>query len=235
MAIAFDAQLGSNQVAATATTITLTTANTVASGGFIVLLVGNFITGTPVVSSVSGGGLTWAVDKTVKNSQLGIGLASAQAPAGLASGTVLTATYSATTTSRGISGVSFTGIATSTPVDATASATPATGTAWNGGGVVTTNANDVVVGAAMGDAGAGTTSTPGAGWTEVPTTAGDFNSGASGDSWTLVYQIVAATGTYTPSGTWLASQTTNGGVGVAYKAAAGGAVTVKNLAALGVG
>jgi hypothetical protein len=118
-----------------------------------------------------------------------------------------------------MSGASFTGIATSAPVDASASAT-VNSTNWTGGGVATLNANDVVIGAAMGDSGADTTSTPTATWTEVPATAGDFNTAGNGDSFTMVYRIVSATGTYTPGGTWGVTNLT-AGVGVAYMASTG--------------
>jgi hypothetical protein len=233
VAIAFDQQLAKNETAVGGTTQTLTTGNAVASGGFITLLVGWFGAGS--LSSVTGGSLTWSIDKTIANGSVHIALVSAQAAAGLASATVLTANYSASVTSRAVAGCSFTGIVSSAALDATASATPAAGTAWNCGGVITTNANDVVVGVVMGDAGAGTTSTPAGGWTEVPATAGDFNDNAAGDSWTMVYQIVSATGTYTPSGTWGISETTAGASGAYMAAGGGGGTVVKQLAALGVG
>jgi hypothetical protein len=219
VAIAFDQQLGNNHSNPAATTIALTTANTVASGGFIVMQVDWFVA-AGTLSGVSGGGLTWSIDKQIKNGSVSNALVSAQAPSGLAASTVITATLSASSVSLGISAISFTGVATSAPVDITASAT-STSTSWTGGTVATLNANDVVVGSCMGDDGSDTTSAPNGTWTE-PLTAGDFNSAGNGDSYTMVYQIVSATGNYTPGGTWGVTNT-NAGVAVAYMQASAAA------------
>jgi hypothetical protein len=222
VAIAFDKQLGSNATgAASSATIPLTTANAVASSGFITLLVGWFGTGT--LSSVAGGSLTWAIDKTIKNGSVGVAVVSAQAPSGLAASTVITATFSAAQAGRGISGASWTGVATSAPLDASASAT-SSATGWTCGAVATIAANDVVIGACMGDDGSDTTSTPTATWTEVPATAGDFPSGGDGETYTMVYRLVTTPASYTPGGTWGLTNT-NAGVGVAYMEAGAVAAT----------
>jgi hypothetical protein len=214
VAIALGSSLGSNKSKVSSTTIVLTTAASVAAGGFIVVGVGYFHASATV--SLSGGGLTWATDKTGNNGSVRSSVFSAQAPAGLASGTAITATFSVAVNVQGIGGYSFSGIATSAPLDATASATPTAGTAWNCGGVATLNASDIVLGWAMGDAATATTSTATGPFAELL----DFaETTGGGETWTLVYQIVSSTGTYTPSGTWALSQT-NVGLGVAYMDAA---------------
>lgn len=181
---------------------------------------------TVTLSSVTGGSLTWTIDKQFKSGSVNAALVSAQAPAGLAGSTVLTANYSATTTGRAIGGGYFTGVATSAPGDGSASASSGgTQTPWTAGGVATTNADDVVVGAAMGDLG-GTAglSTPTAPWLEIL----DFNLGASGDQYTMVYRIVSSTATYTPAGTWAVAAVTTG-VAAAYMADTGGAAAAPTL------
>lgn len=230
MAIAFDQQLGSNVTIASGTTQTLSTGNTVASGGTIFLLVGGM---GNAASSVSGGSLTWVIDKAGVNGNLNVALVRASAPAGIASGTTITVTYAGATTSRAVSGFSFTGVDTSSPVDGTPASQTGTTVAWTSGAVTTANATDVVIGLNMLDDFDDTTSTPTAGWTEVPATAGDFNTVTNGDSFTAVYQIVASTGTYTPGGTWAIGGTATVGVAVAYKAGAGVTTIVSPLQLIG--
>lgn len=231
MAIAKDADLGTAIGAAGATTVALSTANAAASSSFIVLTVAWF--GTTTLNTVAGGSLVWAIDKQFRSGSINVAFVSAQAASGLASSTSLTATFSGSSSGRMIGGDSFTGIATSSVTDGTAASSSGTGTAWSGGAVTTTNADDVIVGAAMRDAGADTTSTPGASYTELK----DFGAG-TGDNCTSVYRIVSATGSNTPTGTWLSTGNW-AGIAVAYKAAVGGGGGPTDLpprrALLGVG
>src|SRR4029079_858221 len=157
----------------------------------------------------SGGGLTWTVDRQQKaagnNSRVAI--ASAPAPSGLASGIVLTATFSGPVVHGLIAAASFTGIATTSAVDATGSAT-ATGTAWSAS-VTTTNANDLVIGFTTIDANA--TSTAAAPNTEIH----DFGN-ASYYGWaSSVYRIESTTGAKALNGTWSSSSGATGGVTIA--------------------
>lgn len=213
MAIVFDTDLNSTAATAASTSLAHSTGATVAAGATIHLLVGWFhATGT--LTSVTGGSLTWTIDKQIKNGSVGIALVSAYAAGGVASGTSLTANYSASSQNRGVSGWSFTGIATSSPVDTSASATGSS-TAWTGGTCTTTAADTVVVGVAHGDAAIDLTSTPSATWTEVPPTAGDFNAVGNGATFTAVYKIVSSAGANTPGGSFSGS-VTFAGVSAAY-------------------
>jgi hypothetical protein len=99
MAIAFDASLGGTAfTTGTSTTAAHTTTAAAAAGSRIIVCVGDF-SPTVTVSSVSGGGLTWvkdAQDSTTTSGHSARGAVfSADAPSGLASGTTITATYSA--------------------------------------------------------------------------------------------------------------------------------------------
>lgn len=78
---------------------TITTTGAVASGGRVFVETGFFGVATGTTITVSGGGLTWTTHtKIITGGAWGEAFASAPAPAGLASGTVLTVTFSASTT-----------------------------------------------------------------------------------------------------------------------------------------
>lgn len=217
MAIAVDqASLGTTATVASATTIVLTTTAAVAVGGFIVLFIGWENAGTVTVS-VAGGGLTWAVDVQGKHDSQNphSAIATAQAPAGLASSTAITATFSSTSTGRAIAGSSFTGIATASALDAaTAPVAGGGGTTWTTPNVTTTNADDLLVGMQHASNAAGPTSAIDSPATELHDFSSDF------DLTTTGYRIVTSTGTYAISGTWSASIFQDGGPIAAYKGAA---------------
>lgn len=101
------------------TTIAVNTTQTIATGLIVVSVTWWHATGT--LSSISGGGLTWAIAVQGKHSveNPAAAIAYAQAPAGLASGTAITANFSTTVNARAIGITSFTGAATSSPVDTT--------------------------------------------------------------------------------------------------------------------
>ena len=209
--------LGTNYSAASSSTIALTTTGAVASGGFIVLGVYWFTYNNVTLNSVSGGSLTWTVDKQFQSGgSVNAALVSAQAPSGLASSTSITATFSSSIpTFKGICGASWTGVATPTVIDGTPGTSSGSAAAWTAGSISTSNANDLVVGACTGDASGSFSSTPTGGWTEN----NDFSDSTDGDSGTQVYQIVSSTGAYNPGGTWSTSVSFSG-VSVAYQAAA---------------
>lgn len=201
MAITVDqADIGSFAADTSGTTVAFTTTAAVAAGGFIVLTITDLTGAGQVPSSVSGGGLTWTVDKTgLGGSASGIGIASAQAPAGLASGTTITATYSASTAgARSICGMSFLGVKTSAPVGVTDNHSNATGTAWTTNSM-TVSAGSVIVACAQNTTNL-FTSTP----TAPAVEAHDFGSG--GFSQTTVYLIDGGSGgAHTLAGTWSSS------------------------------
>lgn len=220
MAIAPDqADIGHSGVDSSSGTIAFTTNQNVASGGFIVLDVG-WGDATKTLSSVSGGGLTWTIDKqgvAANGSNAGAASVSAQAPSGLASGTTITATYSAATVGRAIGGTSFTGVATSTPLDTSSGPTDfSSTTAWTTAS--TTIANGSVLIGISHCTNTNDTSTITAGSTEAQ----DFGGGAGTFGQTVGYRIQATGGAFTVAGTWSGSEqgTT---IAAAYKVAAGGA------------
>lgn len=235
MAIAIDkASLGTNSGDPGSTTIALTTSQAVASSGFIVLSVGWFNTGV-TLSSVSGGGLTWTIDKQGQGpgTNMNAALVSAQAASGLASSTSITATFSASAIARMIGGTSFTGVATSTPVDTTdgpKSVTPAT-TAW------TTNSVAISAGSVLIATAYAETTNSSSTVTSPSIEALDWNY-AGGVTQTTCYRIESSASSYTVAGTWATSMQSDT-VAVAYLAAAGGGggggTTQQTLMLRGVG
>ena len=194
--------------------MTLTTAAAAAAPSKIVLyLVWNNGSGT--LLSVTGGGLTWTIDRQGKNTSNFWGaIVSADAPFGLAPGQVITARFSRSVTHGLIAGASFTGVAPATAPDASVLSTQGGVVGWTAG-LTTTNANDLVVGWSTIDANA--TSTPTAPNVEVH----DFGNSVFFSWATSVYRIESTAGLKTVNGTWSRStgSTANATLAVAYKAA----------------
>lgn len=214
MAIAIDqASIGTLIQDSGSTSITLTTSATVASGGFIVIHAGGFGGGT-TLSSVSGGGLTWTVDYSPASSDTGI--ASAQAPSGLAAGAEITATFGASVAARIIGGTSFTGVKASSPVDGSGSTGSAGGPSWTSGSYAIL-AGSVLIGAGW-SFNSGSSHSPGSPALEA------WESVSSGDDYgrSLVYRIESSAGSYTVGGTWGGGGGTAYHAAIAYQAAAGG-------------
>ena len=210
--IAFDSNLGTKNENVASATMTLTTTGAAAAQGRVFLFV-NWNHTSRTLTSVSGGGLTWTVDAQVKDSSKYHGaIASASAPTGLASGTVITATFSGSVTHGLISAASFTGIASTNPVDRSGTSTQRGVAAW-ADSVTTTNANDLVLGWSGLDA--ITTSTPGAPNIEIH----DFSNTVFGEAATSVYRIESTVGAKTVNGTWLnrTGSTANNTTVVAYR------------------
>ena len=216
MAIAVDqANIGSAASIDDATgAYSFNTTATVASGGFIVLVAGWWITGT-TLDSVSGGSLSWSIDKNRVSGNMHTAVISAQAPSGLASGTTLTANFSTGSDARMFGGMSFTGVATSSPLDVTVDGTNASGTTWSSGSV-SIAAGSVLIGAAWNaDAWNADFNTQTAG-----TEALDFGDDPNNFGMAAGYRIEPAGGSVSVGGTWDTTGTTLG-VGAAYKEAAG--------------
>jgi hypothetical protein len=223
MAIAVDvADLGKAAGDPALGTIAFTTTSPVASGGFIVLSVGWF-DGTATLSSVAGGGLTWTIDFQGKAGVTSdrVALVSAQAPAGLVSGTTITATFSAATpVAREIGGTSFTGVATSSPVDVALGAAVAvspSAAGWTSGSL-SVAAGSVMVATCYNESGnfTNTVTAPSLQAVLMP-------NAASPTSQVTCYRIESSAGSVSVAGTWSTAATSGTGA-VAYKAAAGGAV-----------
>jgi hypothetical protein len=211
-AIAFDKNLGSNGENVNSATMTLTTSATAAPNTRVFLFV-DWNHGSRTLSSVSGGGLTWSVDVQARDQSRNHGaIASANAPAGLPAGTVITATFPGSVLHGLIAAASFTGIVSTNPVDATASNIQRTGVAWTCS-VTTTNPNDLVVGWSGIDG--TTTSTPTAPNVEIH----DVSNSVYNESDTSVYQVASTSGSKTVNGTWanMSGSTANTTVAAAYK------------------
>lgn len=215
---ALDAVLGTRYEAATSASHTLTTTSAAASGTRIILLAG--WTTAPTAShltSVSGGGLTWVVDRNDddEGNFFGTAMASAYAASGLASSTVLTMNFDDAGTGQVASAAaSFTGMVTGASgyVDLTVAPSPAITAAWSSGTMAATQ-SDVLVATIYGDN--TRTSTTDAPATELV----DFNGGGGFNSLTAAYRIVTA-GSYTLTGSWDTTPIDWQLVGVGYKATA---------------
>jgi hypothetical protein len=213
-----------------ATTIAVNTTQTVAAGGFIVASVG-WWHGSATLSSVGGGGLSWSIAVQGKNSiaNPASAIVWAQAPSGLASGTAITATFSTSVNGRQIGVTSFTGVATSSPVDTTTAVASSSTTAWTNNATIA--AGSVLIVTAHLDPSANSTIT------SPSIEALDWNDTAN-TAMTTGYRIEASGGSYTVAGTWVTGATVRTAtVAAAFIADAGGGggATVKQLAALGVG
>lgn len=218
---ALDATLGTRYDATGGTSPTLTTSAAAAAGTRIILFAG-WTTG-PVaahMTSVTGGGLTWVVDRNDDDEVnfFGTGIASADAPSGLASSTVITMNFDGSAAQVASAAASFTGVATGASgyVDVTVAPASATTAAWSSGAMVTTQ-DDVLVVAVYGDN------------TRTSTTTGpatelfDFNGGGGFNCMTVAYQIVTTAGSTTISGTWDTTPIDWQAVGVGYEVAPGAA------------
>lgn len=130
-------------VSPAATTIAATTDTGVAAGETVVAVVAWYGSGT--LDSLSGGGLDWTVHVTSGGTAHRIAIASAHAPAGMASGTTVTATLSASRDARSIRLVSVADVAAVSPIEGTDSQ-PSTNTpSWVG--TITTSGPAVLIGA----------------------------------------------------------------------------------------
>jgi hypothetical protein len=216
MAIAIDnANAGTAVNDAAATTIAVSTTATVAAGGFIVASIA-WWAAAATLSSVSGGGLTWVIAKQAQHptANPAAAIAYAQAPSGLASGTTITATYSTSVNGRAIGLTSFTGVATSSPLDTTSGPTSSTSTTAWATSSTTIAAGSVLVAYCHMDP--FTTDTP----TAPSIEALDWGD-ASNLSGATLYRIEAAGGAFTIAGT-MAAAVSYVAVAAAFLASAGG-------------
>ena len=194
------------------TTFSFTTTQPVAAGGTIVVGGGWYAVNTTVIG-VSGGGLSWTIDKQasqVVNSY--DWLASAYAPAGLAAGTTITVTYGLSIGYPTIGGLSFTGIAPAAPVVGTALGPTEVATAgWSTGSYAISGPAAIV--ALNYSEGVVTGNTP---------TSPSIESGeqvtAADQAHVIEYRIEPTAGSFSVAGAWNAAST-NTTIGVAYKAA----------------
>lgn len=213
MAVTLDqASLGTQAQSGVTSSSRTTTAN-VAAGGMIVALVGNFNASAETLS-MSGGSLTWVEAHTTTSGSLRLSLFYALAPSGLASGTSITVT-STTALNNDMTWcmASYLGVDTTGTVVAFNASSAGTA-AWASGSVAG-GSGDALIGGAWGDGTLRTSTTDAPGNERI-----DFNSATTSGSVTLADKLSVA-GTDTLDGDW-SGTLTHLGIGVAFKAAAGG-------------
>lgn len=179
---------------------TLTTTAVVPSGALIVLGVGWGNTVARTLSSVTGGSLTWAIDHQQPFSgaiEWGYAVVSAQAPAGLASGTVLTATMSGAELGLLMCGSYTTGLVTSSPgVVDVHDGQGGSSDAWDTSATSTTQADTLVIGGSFRNG--LNTNTPSGGASELH----DFQYATESWAQCTEYKILSATASTSLTGTW---------------------------------
>lgn len=229
MAIAIDQlTLGTSNPGGTPANIQLTTTGAVAVSGFIVLCIGWFSTDVDP-TSISGGSLTWALDKRSGINGATMSIASAQAPAGLASSTVITVGLPVGAQVPTLGAMSFTGVKTSSPVDGTpVGPTGASTAAWATASYATAAGSVIVANAWNPNTASG--SVPDANSIE------SFDSRNAGDGTSAIgeYRIVSSAGSYAVGGTWGAAVDW-GNIAVAYLAAPSQVLMPHGFAAGAVG
>ncbi|TAL07788.1 MAG: hypothetical protein EPO00_08515, partial [Chloroflexota bacterium] len=205
-----------NQITTAATSMTVTLPATPVAGDALIATVGiNF--STVSVTSITGGGGTWAPVVT----KAGTGTATETwAALNVAGGGSTTITITFSGSAKGAASVAeFSGIAQASAVDATGSVTGGSTTAVSSGNATTTNATDLVVAAVGWRTGAAPTTSPGSPWTNL---ADQVNSSISNAT---AWQITSATGTYSAAWTLGASTPGYDGTIAAFKRVAGGDTT----------
>lgn len=204
MPVAIDvANLGEAAIDSAGTTIACTTGATAAAGSTIILT-GSSI--QPVVaSSVAGGGLTWSVDKTGNDGvACAAWICSAYAASGLASGTTITVTLSASSAGgRSVAATSFTRIPSASRLDTTSGPTNFSATtAW------TSASTSIAAGSVLIAVGNDFTDQRTSTVTAPSLEAHDFGTGSPGGfSTTTCYRIETSAASYTVAGAWAASAT----------------------------
>lgn len=215
MAIGTPTQIGTDLTSAN-TSHQMTTSVTVPSGAMVFLLYGCGSGDGAVVRSATtdnGPGLTYAED--VKQAGLSVIdwayiILSAQAPSGMASGTVITTTFTQLVISM-LAGYYCTGLATSAAKDISDGSGPTSVTNWDTTATSTTVADTLVIGGALHDG--LTTNSPTGSANELD----DFQ--FAGEAWTMAteYKILSAAGSASLTGSWGGAGITTSAF-VAYKA-----------------
>lgn len=224
MAIGTPTTIGTNNSTA-GTGVTLTTTASVPSGALAILVISWGDTNSRTLSSVSGGSLTWAIDHQLTYNPAGFGygiaVVSAQAPAGLASSTVISITLSGTVIGSSIAGAYCTGLDTSSAKDVSNGQGQSGVAGWDTTTATTTVADTLLWGGCFKDGGGTQTNAATGGATELH----DFQFPAEGWATATEYNILSATASASLTGTWTGSTATGVSAFVAYK---GGGPAVAN-------
>jgi hypothetical protein len=193
MAWAKDADLGTIGSVGSLGTLALTTSAPAAAGTWIFGVVASFGGTVSSVADNSGSPLTWTVVSPQASNGVNCALVKAWAPAGLASGTTVTVTFSAATIERRFGLSSFTGGAAGSVTEDADASTGST-TAWSG--TTTAATADALVVSAIG-MNTNTSTVVDANSVE------DLDFQIVGNSTAALYhRIVTGTGAATVGGTW---------------------------------
>jgi len=203
MAVALSlADIGKNAGDPSSSTVAFTTSQAVPAGDLILVEVGWF-DNTNTLSSVAdngaGGSLGWTIAKQGKAGSTAdnTALVWARAPSGLASGTTITATFSAATVAREIGGSTWSGVLQSgNPIGNTGGPTAVTpaNAAWASASV-SISAGSALVATCYNETG---------NFTNTPTQseAHEIPNAASPTSQVTCYRVGDTPGSYTVAGTW---------------------------------
>lgn len=204
------------------TSTTPTIAVTAATGDKIILIVGGVTSSAVTVSSVSGGGLSWALDKAVNSANGYLEFWSAHC-AGAVSGQTITVTLSAAGLAGLIGAIKCSGLAASSYLDGSGAAVARTtgANSWSTGNATTTNADDLILAAVHGDFFAAQTNTPTG--TVINSITGFNLSSAQDNLLAAEYAIVSATqASIAGTGNFAGGSATDEAILVAYMADTGG-------------
>jgi hypothetical protein len=209
--VAFDKNIGSNSINGTAL-LTITTSAAAVSGSKIFALVSWFHPSSATMA-VAGGGLSWTSLKQVNNSSDRFAIWSADAAAGLATNTAITATAASGVGGLLVGLASFTGLATGTAFDITNQGT-GSGTGWSSGASAPSQIGYLLIGGSGNETSATTSSTAVNG-AEIH----DFWNTAAGQGIATGYIIAASTASQAITGTFTTSSTANTGALVIFPSA----------------
>jgi len=197
--------------------VVLTTTQPVAAGATILLWFSWEAPTGQAFDGLGGGSLTWD-SHVISASLLGdynFGYSIAYAPSGLAASTAITFSVDAVAPNVLLFGSSFNGILDTSPIDDDGhneNSAPPANAVWDCGALTTTTPG-LVAACGMEAQDASRSSVPLTNYIETH----QFARGTD-DTWTAVYRITTASGSYTPGGTWdNASDNGWGSVGVALK------------------
>ena len=211
----FNTLLGSLTASASGSFMNFTTTAAVPAGSRIVCFV-TWVSSTGAVSTVTGGGLAWTIDAvagpTVDNKRCAI--VSADCPAGLASGTVIQANFSAAGTARSMCGAAFTdcrGGSTGHVQSVIGTNTVGSGTSWTTSTGTTFSGNGLAVAVTNTSTGSSRTSTP-----VSPSIELYDLSPATGFDQCAQYRL-GSSGSATIAGTWNSTVTQSLVIGVVYE------------------
>jgi hypothetical protein len=230
MAITFVGEVQKWNYTDSSATETFTVTTTISAGNFAVVIWHQENDATNILTSVTdSAGNTWAVTASSANGGYCCGIAYGIIATALTSGSGTITLHWTNTSFQFKQGtvLQFSGVATSTPLDANSTVNDTFGSSVSIP-LTTTTANTVVVAVVAQQ------------HSQTYTVGGSFTDASNQSTGSpqrddYCYSIVSATGTYDPAGSLGAADNYRGSIASFKDAGGGGGATVKQLAALGVG